>query len=65
MSLCVSRKTGERIVIAGEITVRVKKIRGGSVVLEVDAPADIPVNREEIELKKQAQTAAAKSQVPA
>ena len=65
MSLIISRKPGERIVIASEISVRVSKIRGNSVVLEVDAPADIPVNREEVELKKQAQLVAAKSEVPA
>lgn len=46
--LVLSRKLGESIVIAGEITVTVCHIKGNQVRLGITAPSDVPVHREEI-----------------
>lgn len=48
--LCLTRKRGEAIVIAhGFATIRVLDIRGDRVQLGIEAPADVTVNREEVE----------------
>lgn len=47
--LCLTRKTGERIVINENVVVRVLEIRGGRVRLGVEAPRSVPVVRGEIE----------------
>ncbi len=44
----LSRKIGERIVIADNITVTVLDIDRGKIRLGVEAPADVPVHREEL-----------------
>ena len=51
--LVLTRNAGQSIIIgtAGEITVTVIKIKGSQVSIGVDAPKDVPVNREEIHLK--------------
>lgn len=46
--LCLTRKTGERIVINENVVVRVLEIRGGRVRLGVEAPQDVPVRRSEL-----------------
>lgn len=46
--LILSRKLNEQIVIRGNIVVTVIAIRGNHVRLGVEAPREIPVNREEI-----------------
>jgi carbon storage regulator len=43
-----SRKVGEVIVIADDITVTVVEIRGDEVRLGVEAPKEIPVHRKEV-----------------
>ena len=46
--LVLTRKPNERIVIAKEIVVRILDVAGGRVRLGIDAPADIPIWREEV-----------------
>lgn len=47
--LVLSRKCGERIIISDQnIVVTVLEIRGEQVRLGIEAPADIPVHRQEI-----------------
>ncbi|MEM7782788.1 MAG: carbon storage regulator [Planctomycetota bacterium] len=49
--LVLSRKVGERIWIGDEIAVTVVRITGGGVRLGIEAPAEMPVIREELKLK--------------
>lgn len=49
--LVLSRKVGERIWIGDEIAVTVVRITGGGVRLGIEAPAELPVAREELKLK--------------
>ena len=46
--LCLNRKRTERIVISDDVVVTVLEIRGGKVRLGIDAPAGLPVHREEV-----------------
>lgn len=46
--LVLSRKKNESIVINGNITIVVVKIRGGKVFLGVKAPKEVSVHRQEI-----------------
>lgn len=47
--LVLSRKVGEKIVLAdGLIVVSVARIQGGTVRIGIEAPADIPIVREEV-----------------
>jgi carbon storage regulator len=46
--LILSRKTNESIVIDGRITVKIVRIEGDVVKLGVEAPADVPVHRQEV-----------------
>jgi carbon storage regulator len=46
--LVLTRKPNERIVIAGEIAVQILDVIGGRVRLGIEAPADIPIWREEV-----------------
>lgn len=46
--LVLSRKRDERIVIGGNIVITVIEVRGDKVRLGIQAPADIPVHRQEI-----------------
>lgn len=46
--LVLSRKLGETIVIAGDIKITVVEVRGDKVRLGIEAPADIPVHRQEV-----------------
>ena len=50
--LVLSRKVGEEIVIGGNIRIMVVEIRGGKVRLGIDAPKDVPVDRQEIHEKR-------------
>lgn len=49
--LVLSRKVGERIWIGDEIAVTVVRITGGGVRLGIEAPAEMPVIREELKIK--------------
>jgi carbon storage regulator len=46
--LVLSRKQQEKIVIDGRITVTVIRIRGNQIQLGIEAPKEIPVQREEL-----------------
>ena len=46
--LQIARKTGESIVIADNITVKVIEISGKTVKLGIDFPSDVSVHREEV-----------------
>ena len=49
--LVLSRKIGERIWIGDKIAVTVVRITGGGVRLGIEAPAELPVVREELKNK--------------
>ena len=49
--LVLSRKVGERIWIGENIAVTVVRIAGGGVRLGIEAPAELPVIREELKAK--------------
>jgi carbon storage regulator len=46
--LVLSRKLGEKIVIAGDIVVTVVEVRGDRVKLAFEAPAAVPIHRSEL-----------------
>ena len=46
--LVLSRKTNERIMIDGRITIVVVEIRGGKVRLGIEAPPEVKVHRQEV-----------------
>jgi carbon storage regulator len=46
--LVLSRKLNESIVIGGDIRITVVGLRGNHVRLGIEAPADVPVMREEL-----------------
>ena len=46
--LVLSRKPGESIVIDGRIHVKVVRVDGETVKIGIDAPADVPVHRQEV-----------------
>lgn len=47
--LVLSRKTNERIVIDGRITITVVQVKGDTVRLAFDAPQEVVIHREEIQ----------------
>lgn len=55
--MTLNRRVGEAIIIggnvAGNITVRVIAVERNSARIRIDAPRDLPVDREEIAIKKQ------------
>lgn len=46
--LILSRKVGESIVIDGRIIVKIVRLEGDMIKLGIDAPADVPVHRQEV-----------------
>lgn len=46
--LILSRKISESVVIDGRITVRIVRLDGEVVKLGIEAPADVPVHRQEV-----------------
>jgi carbon storage regulator len=46
--LVLSRKQQEKIVIDGRITVTVIRVRGNQIQLGIEAPKEIPIQREEL-----------------
>jgi carbon storage regulator len=57
--LILSRKPGESIVIDGRITVKIMRLDGDMVKVGIEAPANIPVHRQEVydEIQKNNQEA--------
>jgi len=54
--LVLSRRLGETIIIGDAIKITVLGISGNQVRMGIDAPKDIPVHREEVYLRIQAET---------
>ena len=48
MTLALTRKEGEQIVINGNIVITVVEIRGDKVQIGIDAPLEMPVHRSEV-----------------
>lgn len=46
--LVLSRKTGERTIIAGNVRVVVLSVQGDRVKLGFDGPPEVPIHREEV-----------------
>jgi carbon storage regulator len=46
--LVLSRKSGQRVLIGGQITITVVKIGNGGVRIGIEAPAELPIIREEL-----------------
>jgi carbon storage regulator len=46
--LVLSRKLNESIVIDGRITVKIVRVEGDVVKLGIEAPAEVPVHRQEV-----------------
>ncbi len=46
--LILTRRPGEKLIIGGNVTVTVLGIKGGQIRIGIEAPRDVPVNREEI-----------------
>ena len=59
--LILTRRIGEMITIGNDVTVTVLGVSGGQVKLGIDAPAEVPVHREEIYQRVQREKAAAKT----
>ncbi len=57
--LVLTRKLGESIVIDGRITVKIIRVDGDTVKVGIQAPADVPIHREEIYLEIQQSNQAA------
>ena len=49
--LILTRKEGETITIGEDIHIKVLAVQGGKVRIGIEAPRDVPVNREEVLLK--------------
>ena len=46
--LVLTRKAGETIRIGEDIVITINSVRGGKVLLGIEAPRDVPVHREEV-----------------
>ncbi|MEN9625965.1 MAG: Carbon storage regulator [archaeon] len=53
--LVISRKAGDQLVIGDDIIVTVVKVEGDKVRIGIDAPSEVPVNRDEIQARKDAE----------
>lgn len=64
--LILSRKSGESIVIDGQIVVKVVRVEGEVVKLGIEAPTDVPVHRKEVyeEIQRSNQQALTKQSAP-
>ena len=64
--LILSRKSGESIVIDGNIHVKIMRVDGDVVKIGIEAPADVPVHREEVyeEIERSNQAALTRQKPP-
>lgn len=64
--LILSRKSGESIVIDGQIHVKIVRVEGDVVKVGIEAPADVPVHRKEIyeEIQRSNQQALTRQSAP-
>jgi carbon storage regulator len=53
--LILTRRTGEKLMVGGDVTVTVLSVKGNQIRLGIEAPPEIRVHREEIYLKIQAE----------
>jgi carbon storage regulator len=60
--LILTRRPNESIRIGKDIIVQVLHIKGGQVRIGIQAPANVPVNREEIHVRKAEEAENAKHQ---
>ena len=51
--LVLSRKVGERVLIGDQIAVTAVRVAGGGVRLGIEAPAELPVIREELKQQRE------------
>jgi carbon storage regulator len=57
--LILTRKHGEQVMIGSDIVVTVLSVQGGRVRLGFTGPADVPIHREEVQLRIAAEEATA------
>lgn len=64
--LILSRKSGESIVIDGKVRVKVMRVDGDAVKIGIEAPANVPVHRQEIyeEIQRNNQQALTQQSAP-
>jgi carbon storage regulator len=62
--LVLSRKVGERLLIGDQIAITVVRIQGGGVRIGVEAPAHLPIIREELKEKLEQQRLDEQSTTP-
>jgi carbon storage regulator len=64
--LILSRKSGESIVIAGNIRVKVMRVEGDVVKIGIEAPSSVPVHRQEVydEIQRNNQQALTQPSIP-
>ena len=64
--LILSRKTSESIVIDGRIHVKIVRVEGEVVKIGIEAPADVPVHRQEVyeEIQRNNQQALVRPSAP-
>ena len=64
--LILSRKLGESLVIDGRIRVKIVRVEGDVIKLGIEAPADIPVHRQEVyeEIQRSNQQALTRQDAP-
>ena len=46
--LILTRRVGEKLIIAGKVTVEVLGVRGNQIRIGIDAPPEVQIHREEI-----------------
>lgn len=60
--LALSRKTGESIMLGGDVEITILEIKGDQVKLGINAPKSVPVYRKEIYLQIQEENKTAAAQ---
>ncbi|MGQ4276426.1 carbon storage regulator CsrA [Pseudidiomarina sp. E22-M8] len=55
--LILSRKVGESLKIGDDVTITIAEVRGSQVRIQIDAPREIAVHREEVYYKIQQELA--------
>jgi carbon storage regulator len=53
--LILTRRRGERLCIGEQVVITILDVRGHQVRVGIEAPKDVPVDREEVHLRKDAE----------